>query len=243
MPRLSVLPHAILCPAGAEIDAEAGETLCNLLLAHGIEKSSAQQVLDKSIALFDRQLLELTALAPSAEIRLTYSQLDSAWSGYKSSLLSARPDKSGAAVLLQQDTKVLALAHQGTVQFEAAFGKPVGKLVNMAGRQRMLSQRMAKFYLAARLPIDSAAATAEIGKARQEFVSAMDVLRSAPQATSRIKDELQLADGQWVFFDHALQKSQNVQSSSQGLTEVFVTSENLLSVMDLVTGLYSAVKV
>ena len=37
MPRLSVLPHALLCPAGAEIEAEAGETLCNLLLAHGIE--------------------------------------------------------------------------------------------------------------------------------------------------------------------------------------------------------------
>ena len=37
MPRLKVLPHAALCPAGAEFDAPAGETLCNLLLAHGIE--------------------------------------------------------------------------------------------------------------------------------------------------------------------------------------------------------------
>jgi ferredoxin, 2Fe-2S len=37
MPKLSVLPHAMLCPAGVEIDAEVGETLCNLLLAHGIE--------------------------------------------------------------------------------------------------------------------------------------------------------------------------------------------------------------
>ena len=37
MPRLSVLPHATLCPGGAEFDAPAGETLCNLLLAHGVE--------------------------------------------------------------------------------------------------------------------------------------------------------------------------------------------------------------
>lgn len=37
MPRLTVLPHVTLCPAGAEIDAPSGETLCNLLLAHGIE--------------------------------------------------------------------------------------------------------------------------------------------------------------------------------------------------------------
>ena len=37
MPRLSVLPHATLCPQGAEIEAPLGETLCNILLEHGIE--------------------------------------------------------------------------------------------------------------------------------------------------------------------------------------------------------------
>jgi 2Fe-2S ferredoxin len=37
MPKLSVLPHAALCPAGAQIDAQSGATLCDLLLAHGIE--------------------------------------------------------------------------------------------------------------------------------------------------------------------------------------------------------------
>ena len=37
MPKLSVLPHASLCPAGAQIEAQAGETLCNILLAHSIE--------------------------------------------------------------------------------------------------------------------------------------------------------------------------------------------------------------
>ena len=37
MPKLTVLAHASLCPAGAGIAAPAGETLCNILLAHGIE--------------------------------------------------------------------------------------------------------------------------------------------------------------------------------------------------------------
>ena len=37
MPKLTVLPHPVLCPAGVVIDAQAGETLCDLLLAHGIE--------------------------------------------------------------------------------------------------------------------------------------------------------------------------------------------------------------
>ena len=37
MPKLTVLPHPALCPGGATIEAPAGETLCNVLLEHGIE--------------------------------------------------------------------------------------------------------------------------------------------------------------------------------------------------------------
>ena len=41
------------------------------------------------------------------------------------------------------DAAILALSHQGTQQYERVSAKAVGKLVNIAGRQRMLSQRMA----------------------------------------------------------------------------------------------------
>jgi hypothetical protein len=157
--------------------------------------------------------------------------------------VGAAADKARAAALLATDAKVLALAHQGTVQYEAALGKPVGKLVNVAGRQRMLSQRMAKFYLAATLPVEFDTATTEITKARTEFMAAQELLRNAPEATARIKEELQLADGQWVFFDAALQRMQSAARTAKPGTEVFVSSENLLSVMDRVTGLYAAVKV
>ena len=37
MSRLSVLPHAALCPGGAEIEAQTGATICDTLLAKGIE--------------------------------------------------------------------------------------------------------------------------------------------------------------------------------------------------------------
>jgi Type IV pili methyl-accepting chemotaxis transducer N-term len=217
-----------------------------LALVHKTESTSAQQVLDKSMALFDRQLVELKAYAPSAEIRDTYIRLEGAWSDYKTALVGSAPGKAHAAALLAADARVLALAHQGTVQYEAASGRPVGKLVNVAGRQRMLSQRMAKFYFAATLPVEAQTATSEIGKARTEFLSAMDLLRSAPEATPRIREELVLADGQWVFFDQALKRMQSAGSGGSAatklLSDVFVTSENLLSVMDRVTGLCATLK-
>ena len=213
-----------------------------LALVHKTESGIAQVVLDKSMALFDRQLVELKAYAPSNDIRDTYIQLEGAWSDYKTALVGAAPGKPGAAAVLQADARVLALAHQGTLQYEAASGRPVGKLVNVAGRQRMLSQRMAKFYFAATLPVDAQVATTEIGKARTEFLNAMDLLRNAPEATSRIRDELALADGQWFFFDQALQRMQSAGAAAKPLSDVFVTSENLLSVMDRVTDLYANVK-
>ena len=37
MPRLKVLPHAELCPQGAELDAREGVSLCDTLLDAGIE--------------------------------------------------------------------------------------------------------------------------------------------------------------------------------------------------------------
>ncbi len=212
-----------------------------LALVQEVEPASARPVLDRSMALFDRQLVELKAFAPTPEIRDTYGKLEAAWSDYKTTLVGNAPGKAGAAAVLAADARVLALAHQGTVQYEAASGKPVGKLVNIAGRQRMLSQRMAKFYLASTLPVDAATATAEITRARTEFLAAMEVLRNAPEATVRIREELQLADGQWVFFDSALKKSQPG-TAGKPLSDVFVASENLLVVMDRVTGLYSAIK-
>ena len=37
MPQLIVLPHVELCPEGAVIEAKTGETICDTLLANGIE--------------------------------------------------------------------------------------------------------------------------------------------------------------------------------------------------------------
>jgi hypothetical protein len=212
-----------------------------LALVHQTSSANAQLVLDRSIALFDRQLVELKAYAPTPEIRDTYLKLEDVWSGYKSALVGTAPNRSNAHAVLKADAKVLVLAHQGTVQYETALNRPVGKLVNVAGRQRMLSQRMAKFYFAAMLPVDASLASAEITKSRTEFLSAMDLLRNAPQVTERIRSELQLADGQWFFFDQALKNMQTPGANAKALSDVFVTSENLLSVMDRVTGMYATI--
>lgn len=213
-----------------------------LALVLGIEPPTAQRVLDGSLALFDRQHVELKAYASTPELKDTYQKLETAWGDYKTALVGAAPSRSTAAQVLSADAKVLALAHQGTVQYEKLSDKPVGKLVNIAGRQRMLSQRMGKFFMAAAMGVDKDNAVAEMNKAKAEFVAALETLRNAPEATAKIKEELQLADQQWLFFDTALKRLEQAGANPKALADVWFTSENLLNVMDKVTGLYAALK-
>lgn len=210
-----------------------------LAIGQDIESVKAGRILAESMATFDRQLVQLKAYAPQPAIRSTYQQLESVWAEYKLALVGAAPKREQAVSLLNLDARVLQLAHQGTTQLEKLSGKPAGRLVNIAGRQRMLSQRSAKCYLSITWADADLVQQRELETAKREFVEAMAVLEAATEATPTILEELSLARQQWVFFDNALRRIDRQARTPRHSAEVLRSSENILQIMDRVTGLYA----
>ena len=88
MPRVRVLPHAELCPQGAQFEAEAGVSICDALLAHGID---IEHACEKSCACTTCHVIlrqGFASLAPAEEKE--EDLLDKAWGLEATSRLSCQ---------------------------------------------------------------------------------------------------------------------------------------------------------
>jgi hypothetical protein len=73
------------------------------------------------------------------------------------------------------------------------------KEFNIAGRQRMLSQRMAATSFGASRGVRTATSAQALKTAHDEFASAHAVLKGAPRTAAAIQAELELAEQQLGF--------------------------------------------
>lgn len=206
-----------------------------------VDSERSRKILDASVALFDRQLLELKNYAPTPAIKDTYLRLEQTWIAYKQALMGAAPVQANGRRVLELSDQALALAQEGTQQLEKFSGTTAGHLVNLAGRQRMLSQRMAKLYQALAWNVADAASAASLDKARREFAEAQQELRGAPANTQQIVEALDLVKQQWFFFDNALSQKPGVDKHPAAV--VATTSERILEEMEGVVSLYEKLSV
>jgi hypothetical protein len=150
------------------------------------------------------------------------------------SLLASSPTRDSVAAASVQADKMLTEANRLTEALQATAKQPSAKLIAISGRQRMLSQRMAKNYFLASAGADTKTLREQIASDRAEFQEAMSTLNAASVSTSAIRNELQLAQSQWLFMDTALTHKPD----PAAMRNVGTTSERLLDVCNNLTTHY-----
>jgi len=207
-----------------------------ILVGMGVQAQAHWKQRNGAIALFETQLAELKAFAPTAEIADGLAKVEALWQPFKA-IAAAPPTKGGADRLLAINDEVLAAAHQVVVMLAQHSGTETGRLVNISGRQRMLSQRLAKFYMARAWNIERPEIQGEMQKAAQEFETAlMKELVPSVKNTPEIQDELDQAVKQWSLYKRGLALEQDTGDYIPVI--MAATSEKLLKIMNTITGMY-----
>lgn len=199
---------------------------------------TAEVQLSDAIALFEQQLAELTAFAKTAEEKKSIQQVAKLWEPYRK-LATTMPDRKQAIELTRLSEAVLKEAHEFVGLLEKRSTTKVGMLVNLSGRQRMLTQRMGKFYALMNWGIKNPAYTEAYSTAVSEFSNALYALKSAPENTPEIRDALEQVDARWRMF-----KLGNQTTSQKPVPGLVIGSlDKILELMNEITGMYAALPV
>lgn len=208
-----------------------------LMIGQGVLPERGRTIMGESLALFETQLAELKTFVPNDDVRRALAALERSWSEFKPAL-TALPTVKGARDVYDLNEAVQEAAHRLTLSYERAAGKPVDRLVNIAGRQRMLSQRMAKYFLFRTWGVNAQPAQMELNMARAEFSSAMRQLFVAPHQDESIKVQLEQLDSDWIAYRKALTGQGDAASLRRAAPEIVEMSERILETTEKLVALY-----
>ena len=206
---------------------------CQVGLAVTPEVSRDQ--LGRAASRFAEELARLKRGAPNAAVRQAAQRVEKLWLPFHEAVVGpVARDKANR--LDTQGESLLKASHELVMALQEAAGTRHARLVNIAGRQRMLSQRLAKYYMLRVWGLDTPAMREEMEAAANEFSGALGTLQSAAENTPAIARELDAVALQWEWFRRALE----LQGAESYAFVVADASEAILNSMDLVTARYAA---
>lgn len=215
---------------------------CYLQIGQLVDTTRSKKTFNLSLVLFDRQLVELGAFEPIKDNEAALVNLEMAWIEYKDVLVGKAPNKKDAKLILRMSENVSAMAEELTDQLVKLSGGKAGKYVNIAGRLRMLTQRMSKSYEAMKWGVAPSDAMAELLAVRKAFVDSLTVLVLYPNNTLGIRNELEFVEQQWNFFvDALLHRLGGAGTITYPDASVATASESILERLEILTSLYTKI--
>ena len=188
--------------------------------------------LKKIMAAFENHLDSLIAFNKDAATKESLGKVKVLWAPLKVSLAET-PSKEKAGKMQEDLEALLKQSNEAVGLFAKQTGKASGEIINISGRQRMLSQRMASLYMLKVWGIDDPQFKDKMDKAMDLFRTSSEKLMKSEMNTSEITALLVKSKKSFMFFE-----MMNKSSSKFIPTLIYKKSNDILKDMNTVTGLY-----
>lgn len=208
---------------------------CYAQVGQFIKEDKAGEDIKRSVALFQAQLDELKAHAPNPEVEQALREVERRWGPFKA-IATAPVSRERAPQLQENGDALMQASHEVVLRLEGQARTDAGRLVNLAGRQRMLSQRLAGLYLLQSWGFTQTQYRQAYEQALGDFEAAHRELTAADINTPAIHEMLVDVQRQWEM----LKRGARLDQGEFIPLLVAMSAEKLLIDLNELTALYAA---
>ncbi len=159
-----------------------------------------QADLNKTVVAFEDHLQSLHDYTKDTKIQKSASKVKEIWDPIKE-VLKNKPQKSLVAKLQGDLEKLLKESNHLTELFAKATGERSGEIINISGRQRMLSQRMASLYMLKAWGIKDKQFKEKMKEAMKLFKESLEKLQKSNLNNEKINQLLSEVQRSFMFFE------------------------------------------
>jgi len=183
---------------------------------------------------FEDHLNALIAFNKDPETAESLEKVKKMWGPIKAAL-NEPPSKEKAGKMQEDLEALLKQSNEAVGLFAKQTGKESGEIINISGRQRMLSQRMASLYMLKVWGVNDPKFKEKMTQTMTLFKESLDRLKKSNMNTPEIKQLLQKAEKSFKFFE-----VMNRSNSKFIPALIYKKSNEILKDMNTATGLYAA---
>ncbi len=205
-----------------------------ILIGIGNRIMMPKNTLIQDISRFDYVLNYLKGLQISPEIQDNLNNLTQQWLPIKNSLLQKNVTLEILSKLYKEMDVLLQSCHQITKLIIKTSGTHISEIINLSGRQRMLSQRMGALYILQISGLEQAEVKLKLKVAMNEFAQALKKLYQSKLNSVEIKKHLNQVTKGFDWFKQVVHSKQTIYLPSV----IAKKTDYILYEMDKVTQLY-----